>query len=162
MTHPKTISLFAAAALLALAGAATQATEKRRHEGRAPRGKRTSVLPTASLQPPAANDYFVLEPGHQLVLEHGSTRMQITVLDQTKVINGVTTRVVEGARMGEGPARRSLAQLLRDLRADPRRVCTSARMCRSTRTASSSRPKAHGSPAATATGPGSSSPARPS
>jgi hypothetical protein len=41
------------------------------------------------------NDYFVLEPGFQLVLEGGGTRVQITVLDETKTVDGVLTRVVE-------------------------------------------------------------------
>jgi hypothetical protein len=39
--------------------------------------------------------YFVLEPGFQLVLEGGNTRMQITVLDETRQVAGVATRVVE-------------------------------------------------------------------
>ncbi len=39
--------------------------------------------------------YFVLEPGFELVLEGGETKLQITVLDQTKTIDGVVTRVVE-------------------------------------------------------------------
>ena len=41
------------------------------------------------------NGYFVLEPGHQLVLQRGAVRLHVTVLDETKVVNGVTTRVVE-------------------------------------------------------------------
>lgn len=41
------------------------------------------------------SEYFVLEPGYQLVLEGGDTRMAMTVLDQTREVNGVTTRVVE-------------------------------------------------------------------
>lgn len=41
------------------------------------------------------SDYFVLEPGFQLVLGKGSVKLQIKVLDETKVVNGVTTRVVE-------------------------------------------------------------------
>jgi hypothetical protein len=48
------------------------------------------------------NDYFVLEPGHQLVLEHGKVRMQITVLNETKVVDGVTTRVVEEREWDQG------------------------------------------------------------
>jgi hypothetical protein len=39
--------------------------------------------------------YFILEPGFQLVLEGDDTRLQITVLDETKTIDGVVTRVVE-------------------------------------------------------------------
>jgi hypothetical protein len=41
------------------------------------------------------NPYFVLEPGFQLVFEGGDTKMQITVLDETKKVDGVMTRAVE-------------------------------------------------------------------
>jgi hypothetical protein len=41
------------------------------------------------------NEYFVLEPGFQLVLEGGDTKLEITVLDETKNVGGVVTRVVE-------------------------------------------------------------------
>jgi hypothetical protein len=41
------------------------------------------------------NQYFILEPGFQLVLEGGGTRLQVTVLDETKTVDGVNTRVVE-------------------------------------------------------------------
>jgi hypothetical protein len=48
------------------------------------------------------NDYFVLEPGFQLVLEGGGTRVQITVLDETKTVDGVLTRVVEEREWKKG------------------------------------------------------------
>ena len=48
------------------------------------------------------NQYFVLEPGYQLVLEGGDTKLQITVLDETKVVDGVTTRVVEEKEWKKG------------------------------------------------------------
>lgn len=41
------------------------------------------------------NRYFVLEPGFQIILEGGNTKLQITVLNETRVVDGVTTRVVE-------------------------------------------------------------------
>jgi hypothetical protein len=41
------------------------------------------------------NPYFILEPGYFLVLEKGSERLTITVLDETRQIDGVETRVVE-------------------------------------------------------------------
>lgn len=41
------------------------------------------------------NQYFVLEPGFQVVLEGGGTKLQITVLDETKKVDGVLTRVAE-------------------------------------------------------------------
>jgi hypothetical protein len=41
------------------------------------------------------NPFFVLEPGYQLVLEDGDERLTITVLAETKMVDGVETRVVE-------------------------------------------------------------------
>ena len=41
------------------------------------------------------NPYFILEPGFQLVLEGGNTKLMITVLDETMVVDDVETRVVE-------------------------------------------------------------------
>jgi hypothetical protein len=42
-----------------------------------------------------ASRYFILDAGYQLVLEKGRERLVITVLDETKVVDGVTTRIVE-------------------------------------------------------------------
>lgn len=41
------------------------------------------------------NDYFILEPGFQLVLESKTEKLAVTVLDETKEVDGVATRVVE-------------------------------------------------------------------
>lgn len=41
------------------------------------------------------NRFFILEPGHQLVLESRTEKVVITVLDETKKIGAVETRVVE-------------------------------------------------------------------
>jgi len=41
------------------------------------------------------NTYFILEPGFQLVLEGHGQRVTITVLNETKEVNGTLTRVVE-------------------------------------------------------------------
>ena len=41
------------------------------------------------------NPYFVLEPGYQLTLEDGKDRLVVTVLNETKTVDGVQTRVVE-------------------------------------------------------------------
>lgn len=41
------------------------------------------------------NPYFILEPGYQLTLEDDEERLVITVLDDTKMVDGVETRVVE-------------------------------------------------------------------
>lgn len=48
------------------------------------------------------NPYFVLEPGFQLVLEGGDTKLQITVLEETKMVDGVATRVVEEKEWKDG------------------------------------------------------------
>ncbi len=41
------------------------------------------------------NPFFILEPGFALTLEGGNTKLVITVLDDTMVVDGVETRVVE-------------------------------------------------------------------
>jgi hypothetical protein len=48
------------------------------------------------------NQYFILEPGFQLILEGGDTKLQITVLDETKTVAGVNTRVVEEREWKDG------------------------------------------------------------
>lgn len=48
------------------------------------------------------NEYFILEPGFQLVLEGGGEKLQITVLDETKTVDGVITRVVEEREWEKG------------------------------------------------------------
>jgi hypothetical protein len=49
------------------------------------------------------NSYFILKPGHQVILEgeeEDGDKLQVimTVLDETKVVDGVETRVVEVSR----------------------------------------------------------------
>lgn len=52
-------------------------------------------LAARQLSPTGRNPFFVLEPGYQLVLSDGKETLTITVLDETKTIAGVETRVVE-------------------------------------------------------------------
>jgi hypothetical protein len=49
----------------------------------------------AELSSTGRNPYFILEPGYRLVLEEAGTRLVITVLNETKKVDGVETRVVE-------------------------------------------------------------------
>ncbi len=49
----------------------------------------------AELAPTGRNPWFSLEPGRQLVFEGSKVVLTITVLDETRVVDGVTTRVVE-------------------------------------------------------------------
>jgi hypothetical protein len=41
------------------------------------------------------NPYFILEPGHRQTYKHGQTVLTITVLSETRVVDGVETRIVE-------------------------------------------------------------------
>jgi hypothetical protein len=54
------------------------------------------------LQTTGRNQYFVLEPGFQLILQGGDIKLQITVLDETKTVDGVVTRVVEEKEWKDG------------------------------------------------------------
>jgi len=42
-----------------------------------------------------SNEFFRLEPGYALVLAKGNERLVITVLEETRLVDGVETRVVE-------------------------------------------------------------------
>ena len=53
-----------------------------------------------------SNRYFILEPGYQLVLKgkegNSVVQLTITVLDETKTIDGIKTRVVEESETKDG------------------------------------------------------------
>jgi hypothetical protein len=85
--------LVAAAALFALSTAGTQAMGSYQDE---------FGLANCNLQTSGRNEYFILEPGYQLVLEAGGHRVEITVLDETKTVAGVNTRVVEEREWNDG------------------------------------------------------------
>jgi hypothetical protein len=42
-----------------------------------------------------SNTYMILEPGHRLTLADGKDTLTITVLEETKMVDGVQTRIVE-------------------------------------------------------------------
>jgi hypothetical protein len=48
------------------------------------------------------NPYFILEPGHYLVLRGGDVELTITVLNETKTVDGVQTRVIEARETKSG------------------------------------------------------------
>jgi hypothetical protein len=52
-------------------------------------------LSSRTLVTKGRNEYFVLEPGFRLELQGGGEKLHITVLDETKKVDGVETRVVE-------------------------------------------------------------------
>ena len=49
----------------------------------------------ADLADQGANPYFILRPGYRLTFQDGADTLTISVLDETKVVDGVRTRVVE-------------------------------------------------------------------
>lgn len=55
-----------------------------------------------NLQTTGRNQYFVMEPGFQLFLEGKDTKLQITVLDETRIVDGVVTRVIEEREWEDG------------------------------------------------------------
>lgn len=60
------------------------------------------AISSCKLATTGRSPYFILEPGFELVLEGGDTKLQITVLDETKTVAGVTTRIVEEREWKEG------------------------------------------------------------
>lgn len=59
------------------------------------RWRDTFAVDKANLGDAGRNPYFLLEPGYRLILERGKDTLIIAVLDETKVVDGVRTRVVE-------------------------------------------------------------------
>jgi hypothetical protein len=70
--------------------------------GSAPPWQEEFGIEKCNLQTTGRNEYFILEPGYQLVLEGGDERLQITVLNETRMVNGVNTRVVEEREWKKG------------------------------------------------------------
>ncbi len=80
--------------------------------GADPSWKQEFGISECELASTGRNQFFILERGFQLVLEGGSEKVQITVLDDTKTISGVldetgkvtsiTTRVVEEREWKDG------------------------------------------------------------
>ena len=59
-------------------------------------------IPQRTLASTGRSEYFVLEPGFQIVLEGDGEKVEITVLQETKEVAGVTTRVVEEREWKDG------------------------------------------------------------
>jgi hypothetical protein len=83
------------AAGFALAGAAFVIVPGAVHDDADVQWTERFLIEPGELGPTGRNPYFVLEPGYQLVLEDDDERLVITVLDETRVVDGVETRVVE-------------------------------------------------------------------
>jgi hypothetical protein len=57
--------------------------------------RRTFTVDKVNLVDTGRNTYFILEPGYRVTYQKGQDTLTITVLDQTKVVDGVKTRIVE-------------------------------------------------------------------
>jgi hypothetical protein len=67
-----------------------------RAQGAGQQGYRdTFTVDKANLTDTGRNTYFILEPGHRLVFQSGRDTLVITVLGDTRMVDGVRTRVVE-------------------------------------------------------------------
>ena len=57
----------------------------------------------ANLSSVGRNAYFILEPGYYLVLrDHSKNQVTVTVLNETKMVAGVETRVIEERELAKG------------------------------------------------------------
>jgi hypothetical protein len=88
--------LLAAAAIFFCSAAEAQ------NRGRAASWQQEFGIKECNLLTTGRSQYFVMEPGFQLVLEGGDMKLDITVLEDTKLVDGVTTRVVEEREWKDG------------------------------------------------------------
>ncbi len=62
----------------------------------------TFAIEAGDLGPTGSNPYFILEPGPFRILRKGTEELTITVLDETKKVDGVETRVIEEKETKDG------------------------------------------------------------
>lgn len=90
---------FGSVAFMALALASSALATKTRGD----QGWRDSFsVEKANFVDTGRSTYFILEPGFRLRLEDGKDSLTITVLNQTKVVGGVTCRVLEERETKDG------------------------------------------------------------
>ncbi len=53
------------------------------------------LMEKSDLSSTGSSPYFILEPGYQTVYKGGETDLIITVLNETKMVDGVETRIIE-------------------------------------------------------------------
>ena len=94
------------AALVALVASGPPGRTESPKGGKAEKGAVawTDTFPVepGDLGPTGRNPYFILEPGYVLVLRKGNEENTITVLDETKKVDGVETRVIEERETKDG------------------------------------------------------------
>ena len=57
--------------------------------------KKAKSVDKADLADRGNSEYFILQPGYRLIFKSGKDTLRITVLDETKMVDGVKTRIVE-------------------------------------------------------------------
>jgi len=95
-------SLGRGALLLALAWTVCEPREWPSPQGTERSWTQDFLLEPGELVVTGRNPFFVLEPGFVLVLEDEDDRLVITVLDETREVDGVETRVVEERESEDG------------------------------------------------------------
>ena len=88
--------LLAAAVMLAPSSALPQGKTAENTVGQKASWQEEFAISKCVFSPTGRNPYFVLEPGYQLVLEDkADTKLVITVLAETRMVEGVLTRIIE-------------------------------------------------------------------
>jgi hypothetical protein len=88
ITLPIVVMIFAV-------GCAVVCSKKNTESAVKPEWQEDFGISDRSLSTTGRNQYFILEPGFQLTLESEDEKLVVTVLDETRDVNGVETRVVE-------------------------------------------------------------------
>ena len=99
--HRCVLFAYLAAAMIAACNSATPTSGIAVKEG-SDDFQRDFGLANRTLATTGTNSFFVLEPGFQLELASDDTKLTITVLDETKQIGNVMTRVVEEREVEKG------------------------------------------------------------
>lgn len=86
---------YPASTVLILLAWAVLASAQGTNKGWAQEWRQSFAIDKASLADTGRNPYFILEPGYRLTCEHGRDSLIVTVLDETKMVDGVKTRIVE-------------------------------------------------------------------
>jgi hypothetical protein len=81
--------------VLALGTAVRSVDRQGKQKAGAPVWRDSFQVDRANLSDTGRNPYCILEPGYRLILGSGKDTLTITVLEEVKLVDGVSTRVVE-------------------------------------------------------------------
>ncbi|MBP7148622.1 MAG: hypothetical protein KBD01_13875 [Acidobacteria bacterium] len=103
MSKRRLVLVLVAAAVAALAGSTVAEAGNGLAKQRKKHNFSEQFFPLdCRFQDEGANTFFILDPGYQLVLEGDGEQVTITVLDQTELVDGVVTRVLEERETADG------------------------------------------------------------